>query len=353
MAKIPHIDFKERDVLDGTEEIYTQNLNYDPKEQKFTVGQLEEHILKSVVAKNVGTKGSGVFFKKVDNVLQFRNISGDYFLSVKDDGGNIYIRVDPKRIGENILLEDLKDVPKPLGNNVILQWDGGSYSWVPAATSASPGAKNGLALTDGNYELGGELEHDTAISIKNFEFGIGKDNVSHKFTNTNPYWPNGSESSFLETENTATDTISYMGVTNSNFGSFSHIYSKKPQAGNFAYLQQSWAGTSMKTEDTDTGTFTEFNVGFTGTAMKCFADGNTATAGTVSVGTTVSEFKRVLNGSEINMIIKASQSSNELEILLKGLPVYSNDNNALSDNYPLDGLYRTPNGEVRIVTLDP
>jgi len=35
MAKIPHIDFKSRDVLDGTEEIYTQNLNYDPEEPQY------------------------------------------------------------------------------------------------------------------------------------------------------------------------------------------------------------------------------------------------------------------------------------------------------------------------------
>ena len=45
MGKKPTIDFKMREVLDGTEELYTQNENYEPKEQKFRLRTVMTYIL--------------------------------------------------------------------------------------------------------------------------------------------------------------------------------------------------------------------------------------------------------------------------------------------------------------------
>ena len=44
MGKKPHISFPWREELDGTEEFYTQNAAYDPKEQKFTLEQVKAWI---------------------------------------------------------------------------------------------------------------------------------------------------------------------------------------------------------------------------------------------------------------------------------------------------------------------
>lgn len=45
MGKTPHLDFQNRSEIDGSEELYTQNESYNPKEQKFTVNQLAGFIL--------------------------------------------------------------------------------------------------------------------------------------------------------------------------------------------------------------------------------------------------------------------------------------------------------------------
>ncbi|MCR9288589.1 MAG: hypothetical protein NXI23_14535 [Bacteroidetes bacterium] len=45
MGKTPHLDFQNRSEIDGSEELYTQNEGYNPKEQKFTVNQLAGFIL--------------------------------------------------------------------------------------------------------------------------------------------------------------------------------------------------------------------------------------------------------------------------------------------------------------------
>ena len=46
MGKKPHISFPWREELDGSEEFYTQNAAYDPKEQKFSLEQVKAWILK-------------------------------------------------------------------------------------------------------------------------------------------------------------------------------------------------------------------------------------------------------------------------------------------------------------------
>jgi len=48
MGKQPHIDFEQRAELDGTEEFYTQNANYTPTEQKFTLSAVKAFILHAI-----------------------------------------------------------------------------------------------------------------------------------------------------------------------------------------------------------------------------------------------------------------------------------------------------------------
>ena len=55
MGKKPHISFPWRKLLDGTEELYTQNAAYDPAEQKFTLAQVKDWILKNKPAQIVAS----------------------------------------------------------------------------------------------------------------------------------------------------------------------------------------------------------------------------------------------------------------------------------------------------------
>lgn len=43
--KKPHLDFPFRPRLDGSEELYTQNKNYRPPEQKFTLDQVRDWVI--------------------------------------------------------------------------------------------------------------------------------------------------------------------------------------------------------------------------------------------------------------------------------------------------------------------
>ena len=71
--KIPHLDFGSRTTITGEEEIYTQNQNFDPKEQKFTVDVLKKYLLGAIVAKNAGNKGYGVYASNANGILLFKN----------------------------------------------------------------------------------------------------------------------------------------------------------------------------------------------------------------------------------------------------------------------------------------
>jgi|GEM_PF-2411630 len=51
-GKKPHLEFGQRADLDGSEELYTQNANYSPTEQKFTLAQVKEWILKDELSEH-------------------------------------------------------------------------------------------------------------------------------------------------------------------------------------------------------------------------------------------------------------------------------------------------------------
>ena len=85
--------------------------------------------------------------------------------------------------------------------------------------------------------------------------------------------------------------------------------------------------------------------------MNCGAfRGNVNEGGWLSVDKQWSEFKRKHSGSEINLRYqKKSTSSNNLEVLFQGLPSYTDVAAAQADNYPSEGIFKTPSGEIKIV----
>jgi hypothetical protein len=265
MGKKPTIDFITREELDGTEELYTQNENYEPKEQKFTLRSVMNYVL-------------------------------DFFQ-------------------QNL-----------------------------------PQAINGLTLnTEKNYELGGTLIKDTQIDADTFELDLKKENVHLKISRTNPYWLQGKQTALLTTESPEKDTESHIGVTDHAIGSFAQVWSKKPIDGSQSYLHQNWANTVISSTEAGTKTSSKAQITATGVFLQCFDQGSTQKAGAITTGIAVNEFKRVKNDRQINLRIQEGSNSNELEILLIGLPSYENQQEAVSDNHPLNGLYKTSSGELRIV----
>lgn len=65
-GKKPHIDFSPRPVLDGSEELYSQNAAWQNTEQKFTLTQVREWISAGQLKEK-----REVFFAQTDNQREF------------------------------------------------------------------------------------------------------------------------------------------------------------------------------------------------------------------------------------------------------------------------------------------
>ncbi len=65
-GKKPHLDFSPRPVLDGSEELYSQNAAWENKEQKFTLAQVREWISRGQLKEK-----REVFFAQMDNQTEF------------------------------------------------------------------------------------------------------------------------------------------------------------------------------------------------------------------------------------------------------------------------------------------
>ncbi len=354
--KKPHIDFPLRATLDGTEELYTQNAAYIPTEQKFTVSILQHYILSAVDAINSGSSGVGVFYQKAGSVLRFKKINpASTKITVTDNSPLIDLDVDAAAIAAEINLEDLANVPAPSGTNVILQYNGTSYAWIPTPTGGGinpppPGAQNGLTKVGLNFELGGRLLHDTQIMTDAHELDLAKNEVHFKMTETNPYWAGGAKTAFLCADNANTDTENFIGVTNGTFGSFAHLWAKKPVEGSYNSLTHSADGTYMRAENSTLKHKSNFNFSPNGVSMLTFDEGNTDDAGNIGVGFDVNEYSRVKDGHKVNLRIQQATTSNQkLEVLFIGLPTFKSAGDAVNSGYPIDGVYKTDQGELRIV----
>ena len=65
-GKKPHLDFSPRPVLDGSEELYSQNAAWENTEQKFTLAQVREWISAGQLKEK-----REVFFAQSDNQKEF------------------------------------------------------------------------------------------------------------------------------------------------------------------------------------------------------------------------------------------------------------------------------------------
>ena len=65
-GKKPHLDFSPRPVLDGSEELYSQNAAWENTEQKFTLTQVREWISAGQLKEK-----REVFFAQTDNQTEF------------------------------------------------------------------------------------------------------------------------------------------------------------------------------------------------------------------------------------------------------------------------------------------
>ncbi len=65
-GKKPHLDFSPRPVLDGSEELYSQNAAWENTEQKFTLTQVREWISRGQLKEK-----REVFYAQTDNQTEF------------------------------------------------------------------------------------------------------------------------------------------------------------------------------------------------------------------------------------------------------------------------------------------
>ena len=300
MAKKPHIDFTTRTTLDGTEELYTQSAEWEDSEQKFTLAQVSEYIL--------------------------------------------------NQISNEVSLGDLKDINSPINADVILHWNGTNYDWIPTPTGGSgSNASNGLTQNT-DYELGGTLTKNTTIDTAANEFILTKQTVGLQAYNQNPVWTPGDESFFLTGKNLTRDTENFMGVTDhSSTGGIIQMYTRKPVDGTNTFFFQVPTQTTIQSEKKPENDRTTLQLSYYGMFLTAFEGGDVNEGGFLSVDKQWSEFRRLHSGSEVNLRYqKKSTSSNNLEVLFKGLPVYNDIAAAQADNYPSEGLFKTPGGVVLI-----
>ena len=264
MAKKPHIDFPLRENLDGSEELYSQNTNWEPAEQKFTVSDLATHIL--------------------------------------------------------------------------------------AQISPAPAA-NGLTFSEG-YELGGILSKNTTLDASTIEFDIKKSKVGLKAFTTNPVWSTGEESFFLTGKNNTGDTENYVGVTNVGNNGIVQIWTRKPTQGSYSNLIQSPFATVIQAhnatnDNSSRAQFINDRISLT------FSEATGANAsGEMTISGLFNEFKRENQGSVTNFKIQEKTTSSALlEVLFKGLPEYADIAAAQADNYPTEGIFKTPTGFIMITPV--
>ena len=360
MAKKPHIDFTSRAILDGSEELYTQSALWENPEQKFTLAQLATFILNQVpapgetnTASNSESSGIGVFDNKSGVDLQFRNIAAkSNRITVELNGKNIEIDVVPSELNIPDNLADLSDINSPTNSDVILHWNGTTYDWIPTPAGGGGGASasNGLTLNT-DYELGGTLTKTTSINTGNFEFDMSKLTVGMKAYNQNPVWTPGDESFFLTGKNLTRDTENFMGVTDhSSTGGIIQMYTRKPIDGTTTFFFQVPTQTTIQSEKKPENDRTTLQLSYYGMFLTAFEGGNFNEGGLLSVDKEWSEFRRKHAGSELNLRYqKKSTSSNNLEVLFQGLPTYNDVAAAQADNYPSEGIFKTPSGEIKIV----
>ena len=164
MAK-PHLDFPTRESIDGTEELYSQSINWEPAEQKFTVAQLASFILAQIpesgetnTASNVGETGIEIFDKKVGADLQFRKLrSLSEALSINQNGQLIEFGLDEATLNPPMNLADLNDITSPSGANTMLFWDGENFDWTDRGVSISKNVgTEGIGVFDSktDFEFG-------------------------------------------------------------------------------------------------------------------------------------------------------------------------------------------------------
>ena len=85
MSKIPTEDFAQRNVLDGTEIIFSQNAQHSPPEQKFTIEQVLAYFSQN------GTPASLRSIKTVDQ--NYTAIAADYTLLLDATTGSFNLKL--------------------------------------------------------------------------------------------------------------------------------------------------------------------------------------------------------------------------------------------------------------------